>query len=58
LNGTFPNTVLSDVHRFASGAGTTVAVLNDLSNGKSRVAYPVGAMNDAGLVIDSGITAQ
>jgi hypothetical protein len=42
IEWTFPDTVLSDVHRIASGAGATVAVLNDLSNGKSRVAYPAG----------------
>jgi len=42
LNGTFPNTVLFDMHRIAGGVGATVAVLSDLSNGKSRVAYPAG----------------
>src|SRR2546423_4624287 len=35
-----PNTVLSHVHRIASGAGATVAVLSELSNGKSRVCIP------------------
>src|SRR5437762_10864651 len=40
IEWTFPNTVLSDVHRIASGAGATVAVLSDLSNGKSRVCIP------------------
>src|SRR5436305_1874184 len=40
IEWTFLNTVLSDVHRIASGAGATVAVLSDLSNGKSRVCIP------------------
>ena len=40
IEWTFPNTVLSDVHRIASGAGATFAVLSDLSNGKSRVYIP------------------
>src|SRR5204863_6599274 len=40
IEWTFPNTVLSDVHRIASGVGATVAVLSDLSNGKSRVCIP------------------
>jgi len=40
LNGTFPNTVLSGIHLIAGDVGATVAVLSDLSNGKSRVAYP------------------
>src|SRR5271155_2464386 len=40
IEWTFPNTVLSDVHRIASGTGATVAVLSDLSNGKSRVCIP------------------
>src|SRR5437868_8336006 len=35
-----PQQVLSDVHRLASGAGATVAVLSDLCNGKSRVCIP------------------
>src|SRR6267143_1704077 len=33
------NAVLSDIHQIASGVGATVAVLSDLSNGKSPVAY-------------------
>src|SRR5258708_34989200 len=40
IEWTFPNTVLFDVHRIASGAGATVAVLSDLSNGKSRACIP------------------
>src|SRR5438067_10751282 len=40
IEWTFPNTVLSDVHRITSGVGATVAVLSDLSNGKSRVCIP------------------
>src|SRR5438552_17338715 len=40
IEWTFPNTVLFDVHRIASGVGVTVAVLSDLSNGKSRVCIP------------------
>jgi len=43
LNGTFPNVVLSDVQQIASGAGATVAVLSDLSNGKSRACIPGSA---------------
>jgi hypothetical protein len=31
------------MHRLASGVGVTVAVSSDLSNGKSRTAYPAGA---------------
>src|ERR1700724_899737 len=40
IEWTLPNTVLSDMHRIASGAGATFAVLSDLSNGKSRVCIP------------------
>src|SRR5947207_10762623 len=40
IEWTFPNTVLFDVHRIASGVDATVAVLSDLSNGKSRVGIP------------------
>jgi hypothetical protein len=40
----FPNAVfLSDIHQIASGVDATVAILSDLSNGKSRVAYPARA---------------
>jgi hypothetical protein len=42
LIGTFPNTLLPDIHQIASGVGTTVAIFRDLSNGKSQVAYPTG----------------
>lgn len=39
-----PDTVLPDVHRIAGGVGATVALLSDLSNGNSRIAYPIGVM--------------
>jgi hypothetical protein len=37
-----PQQLLSDVHRIASGAGATVAVLSDLCNGNRAFAYPAG----------------
>jgi hypothetical protein len=43
LNETFPDAVLSDIRQIAGNVGATVAVLSDLSNGKSRTAYPAGA---------------
>jgi hypothetical protein len=36
LNETFPNAVLSDMHRIASYVGATVTVLSNLRNAKSR----------------------
>jgi hypothetical protein len=30
------------MHRIAGSVGATVAALSDLSNGKSRLAYPAG----------------